>query len=90
MDNALYCCYFASTMKWLKQCIVSLLLGVIKIYQLFISPWMGPSKCRYVPTCSEYARIALQQYGVFKGMWLSVKRISRCAPWGGHGYDPVP
>jgi putative membrane protein insertion efficiency factor len=90
MDNALYCCYFASTMKWLTQCIVSLLLGVIKIYQLFISPLMGPSKCRYVPTCSEYARIALQQYGVFKGMWLSVKRISRCAPWGGHGYDPVP
>ncbi len=90
MDYALDCCYFASTMKWLTQCIVSLLLGVIKIYQLFISPLMGPSKCRYVPTCSEYARIALQQYGVFKGMGLSVKRISRCAPWGGHGYDPVP
>ncbi len=90
MDYALDCCFFASTMKWLTQCIVSLLLGVIKIYQLFISPLMGPSKCRYVPTCSEYARIALQQYGVFKGVWLSVKRISRCAPWGGHGYDPVP
>ena len=90
MDYALDCCFFASTMKWLTQCIVSLLLGVIKIYQLFISPLMGPSKCRYVPTCSEYARIALQQYGVFIGMWLSVKRISRCAPWGGHGYDPVP
>lgn len=51
---------------------------------------MGPSKCRYVPTCSEYAREALQKHGILKGLWLSIKRIARCAPWGGHGFDPVP
>jgi putative membrane protein insertion efficiency factor len=77
-------------MKLLKQAIISILLALIKIYQLVISPWLGASKCRYVPTCSEYAREALQKHGVLKGMWLSIKRLSRCAPWGGHGYDPVP
>jgi uncharacterized protein len=62
---------------------------VIKLYQWIISPLLGP-KCRFTPTCSQYAIEALKKYGVFKGTWLSVKRISRCHPWGGHGYDPVP
>lgn len=70
--------------------IKSLLLGMIKIYQWVISPWLGASKCRYTPTCSEYATEALQKHGVMKGLFLSVKRLLRCAPWGGHGYDPVP
>ena len=60
-----------------------------KIYQLIISPWLGP-KCRYTPTCSHYASEALKKHGVLKGMWLAIKRISRCHPWGGSGYDPVP
>ena len=64
-------------------------IGLIKIYQWIISPWIGP-KCRFTPTCSQYALEALKKYGLFKGTWLAVKRISRCHPWGGHGYDPVP
>ena len=62
---------------------------LIKIYQLVISPWLGP-KCRYTPTCSHYAAEALKKHGLFKGMWLAIRRISRCHPWGGSGYDPVP
>ncbi len=62
---------------------------LIKIYQWGISPLLGP-KCRYTPTCSHYAVEALKKYGLIKGFWLAVKRISRCHPWGGHGYDPVP
>jgi putative membrane protein insertion efficiency factor len=62
---------------------------LIRFYQWGISPLLGP-KCRYVPTCSQYALEALRKHGLFKGLWLSVKRISRCHPWGGHGHDPVP
>lgn len=62
---------------------------LIKIYQLIISPWLGP-KCRYTPTCSHYAEEALRKHGVVKGLWLAIKRIARCHPWGGSGYDPVP
>lgn len=62
---------------------------VIKFYQVLISPVM-PSSCRYMPTCSEYSKEALIKHGVFKGGWLSIKRISSCHPWGGSGYDPVP
>ena len=62
---------------------------IIKIYQLLISP-LFPSSCRYTPTCSHYTLEALKKYGLFKGGWLGIKRISRCHPWGGSGYDPVP
>lgn len=62
---------------------------LIKLYQWIISPWLGP-KCRFTPSCSHYAVDALKKYGIFKGGWLALKRISRCHPWGGHGYDPVP
>jgi putative membrane protein insertion efficiency factor len=62
---------------------------LIRFYQLVISPWLGP-KCRYTPTCSQYALESFKKHGPFKGFWLAVKRISRCHPWGGHGYDPVP
>jgi putative membrane protein insertion efficiency factor len=65
------------------------LIALIKLYQWIISPWIGP-KCRYTPSCSQYALEALRKYGIFKGGWLALKRISRCHPWGGHGYDPVP
>jgi uncharacterized protein len=64
-------------------------IALIKIYQWIVSPWMGP-KCRFTPSCSQYAVEALKKHGLFKGMWLAIKRISRCHPWGGHGYDPVP
>ncbi len=62
---------------------------LIKIYQWVISPWLG-SQCRYTPTCSKYSLEAFQKFGVFKGFWLTVKRIARCHPWGGNWYDPVP
>ena len=65
------------------------LIGLVKFYRLAISPWLGMN-CRFQPTCSEYAIEALQKHGVFKGSWLAAKRIGRCHPWGGSGYDPVP
>jgi putative membrane protein insertion efficiency factor len=64
-------------------------LGLIKGYQYLISPLLG-SSCRYTPTCSNYGVEAIQKYGPFKGGWLTIKRITRCHPWGGHGHDPVP
>jgi uncharacterized protein len=64
-------------------------IGLIKVYQWLISPLLGP-QCRFTPTCSHYSLQAFQKYGLFKGFWLTVKRISRCHPWGGKGYDPVP
>lgn len=65
------------------------LLFVIRVYQDCISPLFLPS-CRYYPTCSEYAREAVLKYGAFQGSYLAIRRILRCHPWGGHGYDPVP
>lgn len=62
---------------------------LIKLYQWIISPLLGPS-CRFTPSCSNYALEAFKKYGPLKGFWLTVKRISRCHPWGGHGHDPVP
>jgi len=61
---------------------------LIKVYQYTISPFF-PNSCRFVPSCSQYGIEAFQKHGVFKGFWLTLKRISRCHPWGGSGYDPV-
>ena len=66
-----------------------LFLLLISFYQHGISPLKPPS-CRYVPTCSEYARIAIERYGARKGGWLAIKRILRCHPFHKGGYDPVP
>ncbi len=76
-------------MKTLLQILSYPFIFLIKIYQKIISPWLGGS-CRYSPTCSQYGVEALQKYGLFKGGWLTIKRIARCNPWGGHGHDPVP
>ena len=62
---------------------------LIRFYQLVISP-MFPSCCRYMPTCSEYGLQAVRRFGLLKGSWLTLKRILRCRPGGGVGYDPVP
>lgn len=77
-------------MKFLLQVLSLPFLALIKLYQWVISPILGPNKCRFTPTCSHYAVEALKKYGPFKGLWLAIKRISRCHPWGGKGYDPVP
>jgi len=73
------------TLQWLGLPFI----GLIKLYQWVISPMIGP-KCRFTPTCSSYAIQALQKHGLIKGLWLAVKRISRCHPWGGSGWDPIP
>lgn len=64
-------------------------IGLIRFYQKAVSPYLPPS-CRYYPTCSEYALLAIRKYGVVKGGWLGVKRILRCQPLFPGGYDPVP
>jgi putative membrane protein insertion efficiency factor len=63
------------------------LIGLVRFYQLAISPHL-PSSCRFRPTCSQYAVLALRKYGAVRGTILAVWRILRCNPWGGHGYDP--
>ncbi len=63
-------------------------LGLIKVYQFFSK--FTPPTCRFTPTCSEYTRQAIEKYGVVKGIWLGVKRISKCHPWHEGGYDPLP
>ncbi|MCX7862445.1 MAG: membrane protein insertion efficiency factor YidD [Bacteroidales bacterium] len=73
----------------IQKIISSIMLAVIKIYNYIISPVL-PNACRYYPTCSKYATDAIKKYGPFKGGWLAIKRIVRCNPWGGSGYDPVP
>lgn len=62
---------------------------LVRFYQICISP-LKPATCRFTPTCSAYAIEALRKYGPIKGIWLAAKRIIRCHPWGGSGYDPVP
>ena len=66
-----------------------ILIAFIRFYQYTISP-LTHASCRYTPTCSQYAILAIQKYGPLKGTWLGLNRILRCNPWGGHGYDPVP
>ena len=64
-------------------------LFLIRIYQYGISPFI-PSRCIFMPTCSQYTREAIERYGVFRGIWLGCRRLLRCHPWGKGGYDPVP
>jgi uncharacterized protein len=65
------------------------LIIVIRGYQLAISPLLPPA-CRFTPTCSAYAREAIERYGALKGSALAARRLARCRPWGGSGFDPVP
>ncbi len=63
--------------------------ALIMLYRGAISPLFS-QRCRYTPSCSEYGLQAIDKHGPFKGMWLTLKRLSTCHPWGGHGHDPVP
>jgi putative membrane protein insertion efficiency factor len=65
------------------------LLGAIRVYQSTLGPALPPA-CRYEPSCSHYAYTAVEKYGVLRGGWLALRRLLRCQPFGGHGYDPVP
>ena len=73
----------------MKRVLTYPLILLIRFYLQVISPHLG-ANCRYTPTCSAYAIQALQKHGLLKGSWLALRRILRCNPWGGSGYDPVP
>ena len=79
----------SSYLHKIKRLPVTLLILLVNFYQLFISPMIGP-RCRFSPTCSEYAVEALKTHGALKGVWLTVKRLSRCHPMHPGGLDPVP
>ena len=64
-------------------------LILIRAYQLLVSPVLPPA-CRFSPSCSEYAREAVEKWGIVRGLGLTARRLARCHPWGGHGIDPVP
>ena len=76
-------------MKTIGRVLALPLRGLVWVYRNAISPLIG-ANCRYQPTCSAYAEEALRRHGAFKGGWLALRRIGRCHPWGGSGYDPVP
>jgi putative membrane protein insertion efficiency factor len=82
MANAL-----ESLWKWPERLVVALLLGVIRVYQLTLSPLFGQS-CRFEPSCSRYMAECLRKYGLFHGLARGVRRLSRCHPWNPGGYDP--
>jgi putative membrane protein insertion efficiency factor len=65
------------------------LIALIRIYQLFVSPLLG-NHCRFYPSCSQYAREAIEQHGALRGVWLAIRRLLRCHPWHEGGVDPVP
>ena len=72
-----------------------LLIKLLRLYQLLVSPALhtllpAASGCRFTPTCSQYAVDALRAHGAWRGLWLAARRLTRCHPWGGHGYDPAP
>ena len=73
----------------LKKILIFPLIFLVKIYQSIISPLFPPT-CRYKQTCSEYAIQSLKKHGLIKGVYLSIKRVVNCHPWGGSGYDPIP
>ena len=76
-------------MTQLGRWVAAALAGLVRVYQWTLSPLIGPV-CRYMPSCSEYAIEALHTHGPVRGAWLTTRRLCRCHPWGGHGYDPVP
>ena len=73
----------------MKNIFSLIFLSIIYIYQNLISPLI-PARCRYTPTCSQYSKESIKKHGPFKGFVLTFKRIIKCHPWGGSGYDPIP
>jgi putative membrane protein insertion efficiency factor len=79
----------AEPLRWLQKVTTQALQLMITIYQWTISPYLGKN-CRFEPTCSSYALVAIEQHGPIKGVWLTINRLRRCHPWHEGGYDPVP
>lgn len=80
---------FNSIAVWVMNLAKSLLVGLVWFYKLFLSPFLG-GRCRFEPSCSSYALEALRTHGAWAGSWLAFRRVCRCRPGGGLGYDPVP
>ena len=74
---------------FLKKALAIPFIVLVRLYQICISP-LKPATCRFTPTCSAYAIEALSKHGPIKGLYLTIRRLMRCHPWGGSGYDPVP
>ena len=81
--------FLQRSLRVVKRIVAYPLILFVRFYQVCISPLKPPS-CRFTPTCSQYAIEALRKYGPIKGLYLTVRRLLRCHPWGGSGYDPVP
>lgn len=73
----------------MRSAVKGALVGAIRLYQVGISSWT-PAACRFTPTCSQYAIEAVEKHGAARGSWLALRRLLRCHPWGGQGWDPVP
>ena len=74
---------------FISKSITIIPIVLVKVYQYTISPFF-PNSCRFTPSCSEYSLQAFEKHGFLKGFWLTVNRLRKCHPWGGHGYDPIP
>ena len=73
----------------MRRLLIRLLTAPIRFYRHYIST-LTPPACRFTPTCSQYAIEAIEKHGPVRGLWLALRRLLRCHPWGGSGYDPVP
>jgi uncharacterized protein len=76
-------------LRVVRKMVSYLLISLVRFYQYAISP-LTMASCRFTPTCSTYSVEAIKKHGPLKGLWLTIRRIARCNPWGGHGHDPVP
>lgn len=74
----------------MRNPISGVICGLIQGYRLIFSPILPAHTCRFLPTCSEYGLEAVHTHGAMRGVWLILRRLARCHPWGGSGYDPVP
>ena len=70
--------------------VAAALLAAIRAYKVVVSPYLAAGACRFTPSCSDYAAQAIAAHGAVRGGWLAARRLARCRPWGGHGFDPIP